>query len=125
MRFASRGHIGELCFFHVVPALSALASALLPSLALTAVRARQNSHAVAQVVIVIATPNSPVNQSVTPVFTVTRSRKPCRYRLCDACISAAGHTLFERRRSHAIGTDIATTLIVKQDTEYQVGAPEW
>src|SRR4029079_2966894 len=87
-------------------------------------RARQKSQPVMPSVTASAAPNSLVSHAVGPVFTVTRSKKACTNRLCDACRIAAGHTLPERRRSQAIGNEIATTMMAKQSTAYQLGVPE-
>ena len=89
----------------------------------TTCRARQNIHAVAPIVTASAAPNSLVSQRVGPVSTVTRSKNPCTNRLCVACRIAAGHTLPDRRRSHANGTPRAVTITTKQSTEYHVGVP--
>ena len=73
-------------------------------LAASSPRERQKSHAVMPMVIARAAPNSLVSQGVGPVSTVTRSKKPCTKRLCEACRRAAGHALPDRRRSHASTT---------------------
>jgi hypothetical protein len=79
---------------------------------------------VTPILIASAAPNSVVSQSVGPaVSTVTRSKKPWTYSLCDACMIAAGHTLRGRSRSQAIGTAIVMTMIAKQGTENHAGVP--
>lgn len=107
----------------MLPRWAPLPYATAGSSRVTASRLRQNIHAVIPIATASAAPNSVVSQRVGPVSTVTRSKKPCTYRLCDACQIVAGHTLAVRSRSHAIGTAIATTMTAKQGTETHAGVP--